>query len=100
MSARRYFVKPDHVQPYSPANHTGTVNRRLIGPETVGAEQLEVVLGVVEKARGHSRIRIPVSSRSATCWKVGRAPKWGEKRWSWSLAIAASFPPTCRTCSR
>ena len=51
-NARRYFVKRDHVQPYSPANHTGTVNRRLIGPETVGAQQLEVVLGVVEKGKG------------------------------------------------
>jgi len=51
-STRRYFVKREHVTPYSPANHTGTVNRRLIGPETVGAEQLEVVLGVVEKGKG------------------------------------------------
>jgi quercetin dioxygenase-like cupin family protein len=48
----RFFVKADDVQPYSPANHTGTVNRRLIGPETVGAQQLEVVLGVVEKGKG------------------------------------------------
>jgi quercetin dioxygenase-like cupin family protein len=48
----RFFVKKDSVQPYSPANHTGTVNRRLIGPETVGAKQLEVVLGVVQKGKG------------------------------------------------
>ncbi len=52
MSAHKYFVKAHEVKPYSPANHTGTVNRRLIGPETVGAEQLEVVLGVVEKGKG------------------------------------------------
>jgi quercetin dioxygenase-like cupin family protein len=45
-------VKADDVKPYSPANHTGTVNRRLIGPETVGARQLEVVLGKVEKGKG------------------------------------------------
>ena len=51
-SSKKYFVKREHVTPYSPANHTGTVNRRLIGPETVGAEQLEVVLGVVEKGKG------------------------------------------------
>jgi len=50
--ASKYFVKRHHVEPYSPANHTGTVNRRLIGPETVGAQQLEVVLGVVEKGKG------------------------------------------------
>ena len=53
MTTRRsYLVKADSVQPYSPANHTGTVNRRLIGPETVGAKQVEVVLGVVEKDKG------------------------------------------------
>src|SRR5690349_9400699 len=52
MSARRYFVKPHHVQPYSPANHTGTVNRRLIGPETVGSESLELLEGTVEPGQG------------------------------------------------
>src|SRR5258706_2594034 len=53
MTTRKsYLVKADSVQPYSPANHTGTVNRRLIGPETVGAKQVEVVLGVIEKGRG------------------------------------------------
>jgi quercetin dioxygenase-like cupin family protein len=51
-STSRFFVKADDVKPYSPANHTGTVNRRLIGPETVGARQLEVVLGQVEKGKG------------------------------------------------
>jgi quercetin dioxygenase-like cupin family protein len=51
-STSRFFVKAGDVKPYSPANHTGTVNRRLIGPETVGARQLEVVLGKVEKGKG------------------------------------------------
>jgi len=45
----RYFVRQQDVPAYHPANHTGTVNRRLIGAENVGARQLEVVLGVVEK---------------------------------------------------
>jgi quercetin dioxygenase-like cupin family protein len=48
----RFFVKANEVTAYSPANHTGTRNRRLIGPETVGAQQLEVILGVVEKGKG------------------------------------------------
>jgi len=48
----RYFVKAADVAAYSPKNHTGTVNRRLIAPETVGARQLEVLLGVVEKSHG------------------------------------------------
>ncbi len=40
------------MQPYSPANHTGTKNFRLIGPETVGAKQLEVLVGEIEKGKG------------------------------------------------
>jgi quercetin dioxygenase-like cupin family protein len=48
----RYFVREQDVTPYHPANHTGTVNRRLIGAENVGAKNLEIVLGVVEKNKG------------------------------------------------
>ena len=47
MAKSRYFVKEADVTPYSPANHGDTVNRRLIGPETVGAKHVEVLLGVV-----------------------------------------------------
>jgi quercetin dioxygenase-like cupin family protein len=47
----RYFVREADVPAYHPANHTGTVNRRLIGPE-VGARNIEMVLGVIEKGRG------------------------------------------------
>jgi quercetin dioxygenase-like cupin family protein len=46
------FVQAELVEPYTPVNNTGTVNRRLIGPETIGARQLEVILGVVEKGKG------------------------------------------------
>jgi quercetin dioxygenase-like cupin family protein len=48
----RYFVRPDEVPPYHPANHTGTTNRRLIGPANVGARNVEVVLGVIDKGKG------------------------------------------------
>lgn len=47
-ASQSYFVRPDDVPGYSPANHAGTVNKRLIGPETVGAKHLEVVLGHLE----------------------------------------------------
>ena len=50
--AAHYFVNMQSVAPYHPANHTGTTNYRLIGPETVGATQVEVVLGVIEKGKG------------------------------------------------
>jgi len=48
MSKPRYFIRPADVTPYSPANHHGTVNRRLIGPETVGAKQVEVLHGTLQ----------------------------------------------------
>ena len=36
----KYHVRQSDVTPYSPANHSGTRNFRLIGPETVGASQV------------------------------------------------------------
>jgi mannose-6-phosphate isomerase-like protein (cupin superfamily) len=50
--ASRFFVRPEDVSAYHPANHTGTANRRLIGAENVGAKNVEVVLGVIEKGQG------------------------------------------------
>ena len=52
MERRRFFVRAGDVKGYHPANHVGTLNQRLIGRETVGAEQLEVVLGTIEKGKG------------------------------------------------
>ena len=49
---RRYFVRAGEVPGYHPANHLGTLNRRIIGRETVGAEKLEVILGTIEKGKG------------------------------------------------
>jgi quercetin dioxygenase-like cupin family protein len=48
----KYHVRQADVTPYSPANHDGTRNFRLIGPETVGAKQLEVLIGEVERGKG------------------------------------------------
>ena len=48
----RFFVRGAEVPGYHPANHTGTTNRRLIGPETVGAKGVEVVLGTIERGQG------------------------------------------------
>jgi quercetin dioxygenase-like cupin family protein len=48
----KYLVRQAGVKPYSPANHTGTKNFRLIGPETVGARQVEVLIGEVERGHG------------------------------------------------
>jgi quercetin dioxygenase-like cupin family protein len=48
----RYHVRAADVTPYSPANHTGTKNFRLIGPETVGANGVEVLVGEIERGKG------------------------------------------------
>jgi len=48
----RYLVRQADLTPYSPANHTGTRNFRLIGPETVGASQVEVLIGEIECGKG------------------------------------------------
>ena len=45
-------VRQSEVAPYSPANHTGTRNYRLIGPETVGAKRVEVLVGEIERGKG------------------------------------------------
>ena len=50
--ANRYFIRTADVPGYHPANHTGTLNRRLIGAETVGARQLEMVHGTIEPGQG------------------------------------------------
>jgi quercetin dioxygenase-like cupin family protein len=48
----KHLVRQSDVAPYSPANHTGTKNFRLIGPETVGAKQVEVLIGELERGKG------------------------------------------------
>ena len=49
---RRFFVRAADVPSYHPANHTGTTNKRLVGADNVGAQNVELVLGVIEKGRG------------------------------------------------
>ena len=51
-SKSKYFVKAGDVQGYHPANHVGTVNRRIIGSETVGAKQIELLHGTIEHGKG------------------------------------------------
>jgi quercetin dioxygenase-like cupin family protein len=49
---RRFFVRAADVPSYHPANHTGTTNKRLVSADNVGAQNVELVLGVIEKGRG------------------------------------------------
>ena len=52
MRKPKYRVRQADLTPYSPANHVGTRNFRMIGAETVGARQLEMLIGEVEKGKG------------------------------------------------
>ena len=47
MKKTDYMVRPGELPTYSPEAHAGTVNRRLISKETVGARNIEVVSGEV-----------------------------------------------------
>ncbi|MDM0032579.1 cupin domain-containing protein [Variovorax sp. J22P271] len=48
----RYFIREAEIPGYHPANHTGTLNKRLIGPDTVGARQIEMLVGHIQKGQG------------------------------------------------
>jgi quercetin dioxygenase-like cupin family protein len=45
-------IRAADLAAYAPANHTGTSNVRVIGPETVGATALEVLVGTIVKSHG------------------------------------------------
>jgi quercetin dioxygenase-like cupin family protein len=47
-----YVIRAGEVEPYSPANHTGTKNYRLIGPTVNGSKYLEIALGDIERNAG------------------------------------------------
>ena len=50
----RYVVRPSELDSYSPANHTGTKNTRLVSAALNGARYMEVILGDVERGAGVS----------------------------------------------
>ena len=50
--AIKYLIRVSEQPGYSPANHTGTVNRRLISRDTVGARHIEMLHGTIEGGRG------------------------------------------------
>jgi quercetin dioxygenase-like cupin family protein len=47
-----YVIRPSEMPSYSPANHTGTKNTRLIGPRVNGAKYMEIALGEIERHEG------------------------------------------------
>lgn len=51
---RSCVVRLEDVPGYHPANHSGTVNHRLISRETVGARQMELLHGTIAPGEGAS----------------------------------------------
>ena len=47
-----YIRRPEDMPAYSPANHSGTTNRRLVGPDVNGARYLEIIHGTLEAGGG------------------------------------------------
>jgi quercetin dioxygenase-like cupin family protein len=47
-----YIIRASEQPSYSPANHTGTKNYRLVGPSVNGAKYMEIVLGDIERHEG------------------------------------------------
>lgn len=47
----KLFIRESEIEGYEPSGHTGTVNRRLVGPEQ-GAKNLEVVIGTIQPGQG------------------------------------------------
>jgi quercetin dioxygenase-like cupin family protein len=47
-----YIIRAAEQESYSPANHTGTKNTRLVGPRVNGAKNLEIALGEIERKEG------------------------------------------------
>jgi len=52
MTQPSWIVREADIAGYSPANHHGTVNKRLISPQTVGSRHVEVLIGTIEKNQG------------------------------------------------
>ena len=47
-----YVIRAGEMESYSPANHTGTKNTRLVGPQVNGAQYMEIALGEIERKEG------------------------------------------------
>jgi quercetin dioxygenase-like cupin family protein len=47
-----YVIRASELPSYSPANHTGTKNTRLVSPQVNGSKYLEIILGDIERHEG------------------------------------------------
>lgn len=47
-----FVLRPEDVVAYSPANHTGTSNQRVISLASVGARHVEALIGTIDAGQG------------------------------------------------
>lgn len=90
---RRHHVRGAEVPHYHPANHTGTTNRRLIGPENVGARNVEVVLGVIERGQGAAPHAHPGIEQVCYLLEGTAVAEVGGERYELVPGDACYFPP-------
>ena len=88
----QYHVKQQDVTPFSPANHTGTRNFRLIGPETVGAKQLEVLIGEIERGNGALPHAHPGIEQACYMLDGAAHVEVGEEKFEMTAGDACFFP--------
>lgn len=50
--SHRFLTRFSDAVPYAPGNHTGTVNRRLVGPGITARGAVEVVHGTIQPGEG------------------------------------------------
>lgn len=48
----KYVIRPEDVPSYSPANHSGTKNYRMVAPGVNGAQFMEIIYGDIERHAG------------------------------------------------
>ena len=89
----KYLVRQSDVKPYSPANHTGTRNFRLIGPETVGARQVEVLVGEVERGKGAAPHAHPGIEQVCYLLEGSAHVEVGGEKFEMRPGEACFFPP-------
>lgn len=89
-------VRAADLAAYAPANHTGTSNVRVIGPETVGATALEVLIGTIVKSHGAKPHAHPHLEQCAYMIEgIGESQAEGRvevmKAGTWSYVPAGAF---------
>ena len=90
------LVRAADLAAYSPANHTGTSNVRVICPETVGATALEVLIGTIVKSHGAKPHAHPHLEQCAYMIEgTGESQAQGRvevmRRGTWSYVPAGAF---------